>query len=80
MKAEAQGLAIVEHEAKACSRAGCDNEATRWYEQAGATVYVCVEHVDVEQAEERGVIVNGEGKEVELAVYQCKEACGICND
>jgi hypothetical protein len=64
-----------------CSRPNCMNDATRWYEEGEKTIYVCLEHEDVEMAEDHGdgFIINKLGKEVEMAVYSCSESCHICN-
>ena len=64
-----------------CEREGCTEEAVRFYEEGAGTAYVCLEHKDVEEAEERGdaMITNKEGKKVELGVYACSEDCRTCN-
>lgn len=70
------------HTPKACEREGCENEAVRFYEEANGadTVYVCLEHPDIEQAEdEDGTILNNNGDRVELAVYQCDTNCRVCD-
>jgi hypothetical protein len=61
----------------------CGQEATRWYEEEDGkddTVYVCLDHPQIQDAEEKGTLVNAQGKEVELAVYCCSGdcTCDVC--
>lgn len=70
----------MKHIPQKCSKPGCKEEATRWYEEGNKTIYVCLEHEDINEAEETGFIKNGLGQTVELAVYSCSDKCQICND
>lgn len=71
----------VEHQPVVCMRPGCENEATRFYEELDKpfeTFYVCLEHPDVQRRENTFRIRNSAGKLVELCVYQCQEDCEVC--
>jgi hypothetical protein len=73
------------HTSKQCEREGCTNEASRFYENGKDRrgniddFFICLDHEDVERAEEEGTIVNDNGDRVELAVYACHEGCTVCD-
>lgn len=72
------------HVAKMCEVQGCENEASRWYEEPKSADhtqrYVCTDHPFAERAETKGTIENSEGKTVDFAAYACSDDCEVCNN